>query len=212
MTWKFKNELARKFVHLLSLFIIFIYFLAADFFSEKIALIILVLILMVFIEFEYFRIEWGSKIPIMNKIWAYLRRTKEKDKLGGDVFFLIGAILVLAVFNVHVAIAAILMTTFGDMAAALIGKKFGKHKLLTTKSWEGSIAELIVNTIIGIIIFIIYPGLSLLAWQQWIIILIMAITATFVETIVKKLDDNLLIPIFAGFNGQIALLILNYFS
>lgn len=212
MTWKFKNELARKFVHLLSLFIILIYFLAADIFNEKIALIILVLILIIFIEFEYFRIEWGSKIPFMNKIWAYLRRTKEKDKLGGDIFFLIGAILVLAVFNVHVAIAAILMTTFGDMAAALIGKKFGKHKLLTTKSWEGTIAELIVNLIIGIIIFIIYAGTSFTALQPWIIILVMALTATFVETVVKKLDDNLLIPLFAGFNGQVALLIINYFS
>ncbi|MBU0466841.1 MAG: SEC59/DGK1/VTE5 family protein [Nanoarchaeota archaeon] len=210
MTFTFKNELARKFVHFLSLFIILVYFLASDFFSEKIALIILVLILIILLEFEYLRIELGNKIPILSKIWSYMRRKKEKDKLGGDIFFVIGAILVLAVFDLRIAIAAILMTTLGDLSAALIGKKFGKHPLLKTKSWEGTIAEFIVNIIIGISVFIIYTGTSFANWQAWTIILVMALTATFVETVVNKLDDNLLIPVFAGFNGQIAFLILSY--
>lgn len=87
--WNFKRELARKFVHLLSILILFIYFIASDVFNKKIALVILVLILIVFLEFEYLRIETGRKIPILNKIWKYVRRKKEKEKLGADVFFLI---------------------------------------------------------------------------------------------------------------------------
>jgi dolichol kinase len=42
----------------------------------------------------------------------------------------------------------------------------------------------------------------------WLIIVVMAITATIVEMVVHHLDDNLLIPIFAGFNGEIILLLL----
>ena len=38
----------------------------------------------------------------------------------------------------------------------------------------------------------------------------MALTATIVESSIKKLDDNLLIPLFSGFNGQVALLIVPY--
>jgi len=38
----------------------------------------------------------------------------------------------------------------------------------------------------------------------------MAITATFVESIVEKLDDNLLIPLFSGFNGQLARYLLGF--
>jgi len=210
MTFTFKQELARKFVHFLSLFIILIYFLASDAFNQKVALVILTLILIVFIEFEYLRIETGKKIPLLNKIWAITRRAKEKDKLGGDVFFLIGAILVLAVFSTKIAIAAILMTTFGDLSAALIGRRFGKHKLLKTKSWEGTITEFLVDIIIGLIVLVWYSGYGILNPGIWVVILVMAITATFVETIVKKLDDNLLIPVFAGFNGQIALWIVSY--
>ncbi|MFH1326676.1 MAG: hypothetical protein ABIH59_00935, partial [archaeon] len=83
MKLNFKRELARKFVHFLSVIILLIYFVVGDFFNQKIALLILVLILIIFIEFEYFRIELGSKIPILGRVWKYVRRDKEKDKLGG---------------------------------------------------------------------------------------------------------------------------------
>jgi len=36
----------------------------------------------------------------------------------------------------------------------------------------------------------------------------MAGTATIVETVTDKLDDNLLIPAFSGFNGQLVVFIL----
>ena len=212
MKWNFKKELARKFVHFLSIFILLIYFIISDFFNRNIALLILVLILIIALEFEYFRIEIGKEIPILNSIWKYLRRTKEKDKLGGDVFFLIGAIMVLSIFNVRVAIAVILMTTFGDMAAALIGTKFGKHylKSLKDRAWEGILAEFFVNIAIGFFVFSWGSFGLIYGAKIWAIILIMALTATFVETLIYKMDDNLLIPIFSGFSGQVILMIINF--
>jgi len=211
----FKRELARKFVHLLSVLILLIYFLASDFFNTKIALMILVLILMVFLELEYFRIEVGNKIPILGGIWKYVRRDKEKDKIGGDIFFIVGSILVLAVFDIRIAMAAMLMTTFGDMAAALIGKRFGKHWLgfLEDRAWEGILAEFFVDVCIGILIFFWqfwYDFSILYNWQLWVVIGVMSLTATIVETLIYKMDDNLIIPVFSGFNGQMALLLLSY--
>lgn len=213
--WNFKRELARKFVHFLSIFILLIYFIVKDQFNSRIALIILVLILIISLEFEYLRIEVGKKIPILNKLWAYMRREKEKDKLGGDVFFIIGAILVLAVFDIRIAIAAILMTTLGDLSAALIGKKYGKHRLksLKDRALEGIIAEFVVDILIGI--FVLFWGFwtnpqILNSYILWIVILAMALTATIVETLIYKMDDNLIIPVFSGFSGQIVLLILEW--
>jgi phytol kinase len=208
--WNFKKELARKFVHFLSILVLLIYFLIAETFTPRYALFILALILMIFLEFEYLRIEKGNKIPFLNKLWKYLRRKKEKDKLGGDVFFLLGAILVLAIFDTQIAMAAILMTTFGDLAAALIGSKFGKHFFMKERAWEGTIAEFVVNILIGIGVFFIYAGNPISSLTIWIIIIVMSLTATIVETLIYKMDDNLVIPLFAGFNGQIAKLILDY--
>lgn len=211
-TWNFKNELARKAVHLLTILIIFIYFIASEVFSSKIALLLLVLLLIISIEFEYLRIEVGRKIPILNKVWAYTRRSKEKNTFGGDVFFLLGSILVLAIFDTKIAIAAILMTTFGDLAAAIVGTKFGKHYFMKERAWEGTTAEFIMDFLIGIGVFFIYAGNPLSSLSIWIIILVMSLTATIVETLIYKMDDNLLIPLFAGFNGQIVLLILEYLT
>ncbi len=208
--WNFKQELGRKFVHLLSIFILLIYYLASDFFNPKLALFFITFILVVFIEFEYLRIETGNKIPLLNNLWKFVRRRKEKDKLGGDVFFLIGALIVLAVFDTRVASAAILMTTFGDMSAALVGQKFGKIKVkhLKDRAWEGIIAEFIIDILIGMLVF--FWGRTFLISNPgvWILIGVMAITATVVETLIYKMDDNLLIPLFAGFNGHIVYFIL----
>lgn len=212
MAWNFKRELARKFVHFLSVFILFIYFIVSDAFSSRIALFLLVLILIIFLEFEYLRIEIGKQIPILNNIWSYLRRKKEKETIGGDIFFLIGAILVLAIFETRIAMAAILMTTFGDLSAALVGKRFGKHIARENKNWEGVVAEFVVDILIGIFVFIIFSAGSITDVSIWLLILLMALTATIVETMVSKMDDNLLIPIFAGFNGQMLSLIMRYFG
>lgn len=167
---------------------------------------------MIFLELEYFRLEIGNKIPILSKIWGYVRREKEKNQIGGDIFFLIGAILVLAVFDIRIAVAGILMTTFGDLSAALIGSKFGKHyfKNFKDRAWEGIFAEFFVNILIGILVLIFLFGGSFYS-LVWVIIITMALTATFVETIVSKIDYNLLIPIFSCFNGQIALFSTEFF-
>jgi len=208
--WNFKRELFRKIVHLFSISFLVIYFIVADLFNRNIALLILVLMLIILLEFEYLRIEVGKDIPILKYLWKYLRRGKEKNQIGGDVFFLIGSIMVLSIFDIRVAMVAILMTTFGDMASALIGKKYGKHYLtrLKQRAWEGIFAEFIVDVIIGIIVFVFISAGSFYDFRVWAIILVMAVTATVVETIVYKMDDNLLIQVFSGFFGHITALIM----
>ena len=194
MKWDLKKELKRKAIHLFAIFFIILFILISSSFGKTLALFVLVFLLIIFLELDYVRIDLRKKIPFISGLW----RLKEKDRPGGQVFFLIGAIIALAVFDFRIALAAILMTVFGDMAAALVGKRFGKTWLTKTKALEGILAELFVNLIIA---FFIIGNL--------VIILVMAFTATIVETLVDKLDDNLMIPIFSGFNGQLALYILS---
>ncbi len=197
--WDFKSELKRKAVHLLSISFLLGYIIFGAVWGERISLLVLVLLLILFLELEFIRIKKQRKIPFIGGLW----RESEKEKIGGQVFFLIGAIIALAVFDFKIAVAALLMTTFGDMAAALFGMKYGAHWLkdIPNTAWEGIFAEFIVNLIIG---FIFLPHL--------IIVLAMALTATFVETVFTHADDNLLIPVFAGFAGQIVLIILTNFG
>src|SRR4030066_51623 len=99
------QELKRKAIHLTSLIIVLTYYL----FGNEAVLLLLTVYLIVILELEYFRIEWGQKIPIFHSLF----RVKEADRLGGHVFFTIGSIIAISVFSKEIASAAILMTTFG---------------------------------------------------------------------------------------------------
>lgn len=191
----FLNELKRKTIHLTSIIIVLTYYA----FGQKVVLSLLIVFLILILEIEYFRIEWGKKLPFVHSLF----RAKEADKLGGHVFFTIGSIIAISVFSEKIAMAAILMTTFGDASAAIFGKAFGRTwiKGLKNRAYEGCAAEFIVDMIIGWIFL-----------QSWIVMLAMAGTATLVETMTDKMDDNLLIPLFAGFNGQLIMFIIGYLT
>lgn len=214
MGWDVRREFIRKIPHFTSIFIIIIYILVGQF-SHRLALFTLTLILLIILDIEYFRLDYKKRNMFFRFIERY-RREKERDHPGGEVFFMLGAIIALAVFDFRVAAAAILMTTFGDIAAALVGRHVGRHKIgWTKKSWEGTLAGFAVNVLIGWLFVRTAFDNSLWflhgSWGSplWPVIIVMALTASAVEVIVDKLDDNLMVPLFAGFNGQIMLLILS---
>ena len=187
---KLAFEAKRKLFHVLGLGYILAYWLAFKIFnSSQIAMLLLLSVLLIFIAIEFFRITEHRKIPILHVLW----RPKEENTLGGQVYMILGIILAFAIFDFPIALAVILMAVLGDMAAAIFGIAFGKHwmKGLKDTAWEGVIAEFAVDIVIGYLII-----------GNWIIIIPMAAMATLVETIFPHVDDNLAIPVFAGFIGQ----------
>lgn len=199
MVWGLFNEIGRKIIHITILVVIAAYFFIQDKFAalgytqilaKQVALLALVALLMVFLVLEYFRLELGWKMPFFSRFI----RPKEENRMYGVIFFLSATIISLAVFDSKIALAALLMTTFGDMTAALVGKKYGTTLIYRNKTWAGFIGELLINLIVGFLVL-----------DSIYIILGMAITATIVETLVDELDDNLIIPLFSGFIGQVIL-------
>ena len=142
---------------------------------------------------EHLRLEHNVKIPLFH----FLFREKEESQLSGHVFFIIGAIISISVFSKDIAYTSILMTTFGDLSAALVGKTFGRNRIFgKAKSLEGCAAEFAVNFLIGYV----FLGNLIIAY-------VMAFTATIVEATAGKIDDNLAIPVFSGGSGQAAMMI-----
>ena len=148
--------------------------------------------------------------------------------MGAEVYFLLGVIVSLAVFEKAVAVAAILMTVFGDLAAALAGRRWGRRQFFgSEKSIEGFLAALIVNVAIGVLILRAAPD-SLLWWGKlmgssldsiaacsfgavvWPLAAVMSFVAALAELAISKVDDNLTIPVISGFAGQMTLMLLRY--
>lgn len=81
--------------------------------------------------------------PLNEKLTAFfggLAREEESDKYSGIIHTTLGALLLIIFFGRRPAVvaSAIYCVAFGDAAAALIGKSFGRHRLTAGKSWEGS--------------------------------------------------------------------------
>ena len=199
MAWNTVHEIGRKIIHITILFVLAAYFFIQNKFIElgytailakQVALLFVVAMLILFLVLEYFRLELGWKMPFFSQFI----RPKEQNRMYGVIYFLSATIISLAVFDYKIALAALLMTTFGDMVAALLGKKYGTTLIYKNKTWVGFLGELITNLIVGFIIL-----------DSIYVILGMAFVATIVETMADELDDNLLIPLFSGFVGQIIL-------
>ncbi|MBI5753961.1 phosphatidate cytidylyltransferase [Candidatus Peregrinibacteria bacterium] len=182
-------ECVRKAVHLSSLLIVIVYTLLLNHFSHRVAIMALTAILLVLLEIERIRLEhrsfWTSWL---NNI---LRR-KEKDNISGVVFMVSSTIICFSAFEYWIALAATFMTVFGDMFAALFGRAFGKKRIYRHKTWVGSFSGLFANLLVGIFLLPQFP----------VVYVPMAIVATTVEVLTHKLDDNLTVPIFAAFVGQ----------
>jgi phytol kinase len=124
-------------------------------------------------------------------------------KSFGTFFYSISIGLLIAYFwpqghQAH-AVLGVLVMTWGDGLAALIGQRFGKHPYQVwgmTKSWEGTATMAIASTIAsGVILSLAYgfsPPVVLTA-------VIVAAVATGLESFSKFGLDNLSVPLGSGF-------------
>lgn len=93
------------------------------------------------------------------------------------------------------AAIGILVMTWGDGFAALIGQRFGRHPYQLwdmKKSWEGSLTMGAISFLVSLCVLIATQGNL---WQSWIISLAIALVAAALEAFSKFGIDNLTVPI-----------------
>ncbi len=190
-------DLKRKLFHIHSVVYVIFYYFVSKFCSSRVAIFSIILALIFFAMLEFLQIKFKMKIPFFHRFY----RESERSTFSGNIYLLIGIIIALSVFDFNVAATAILMMAFGDTAAALIGK-LGNHKIdhLGIKL-EGIIAEFLVDIAVGFIFLNSIP-----------VIILMALAATAAESLLAPIDDNLSVPLVAGFAGQSLLTILKIFG
>lgn len=179
----YAGEVKRKAVHLVALTIPIGYFLAPKSWAVGllllawgIALLIDVLRLLHLPAYRWIR-------PLVNPVI----RPQEDHDFTGATYILFAGLFCRLAFDVPAAAAAMGFIILGDTAAALIGRRWGRHRY-GHKSYEGSLAFLLCAVFWAIII----PGISL-GWG-----LTAAVLATLVEATSGLIDDNVSVPLVAG--------------
>lgn len=193
-TIQYKDELFRKLIHLTSLSIPIVYY----FITAKTAAIILGILTAAALIIDLSRYLHPETGKIFYKFFGFLLREHELDhkkkNLNGATYVLISALISVLIFPKVIFISAFSILIISDSLAALIGRKFGKHKFLS-KSFEGTLTFFISACIV--ILFTPKIGGFL---EEYLIGFIAAFVGAIVENISFRLiDDNLSIPLTVGF-------------
>ncbi len=190
----YKYEVMRKSIHLASLSIpITYYFVTAEF-----ALLVLVPLTLFSLTIDISRFYFPILENFLNRIFGFLMRDHEKDKsqknLSGATYVLISAVFSIIVFPKLIFLLAFAVLILSDTAAALWGRRFGRHKFLF-KSFEGTLAFFIV----GCLIVFVTPKLSDSISEYIIAYIAIAVGAIAENVSSGWADDNLTVPISIGF-------------
>ncbi|MCS7081654.1 MAG: SEC59/DGK1/VTE5 family protein [Bacteroidetes bacterium] len=188
----FAEELKRKGIHLLSLSIAIGYYVLGR------ALALGVLVPMAALSFlvEVMRTRSGPFRRWFEACFGSLLRPHERDlgdrklRLTGATWLLVGAVLTVGLFSRPIGAAAIAMLILSDIAAALVGRRWGRRRLPfnPNKTVAGSAAFCAT----ALLVALCTPGLPPLVG------LVGAVAATLAEALDRPLDDNLRIPLAAG--------------
>ena len=183
----FVQELWRKGTHMGALVIPGAYYLLVLSRETMLAVMIPVTAAMILIDISRLR-RWTFWNDFARLILGKLiRRHETAGDFTGATYTFLSVCCTVAMFDKAVAVAALSFVIVGDTFAALIGRKFGRHRF-GRKSLEGSLGCLAGTLLVALLA----PGLSLTVGLTG------AVVATVVEALSNKIDDNISVPIISG--------------
>ena len=193
-TIDFKSELLRKSIHFCSLSIPIIYY----YLNKETALSILIPITIISVIIDFGRYFIAPLNKIVQNVFGFIMREHENDakrkNLNGASYVFIAATLTIWIFPKIIFITAFSMLIICDIAAALIGRRFGKHKFLA-KSLEGTLAFFFF----AIVLTFFTPKVEGI-YLEYIIGFIGGAVGAIIENVSYGwADDNLTIPLSIGF-------------
>ncbi|HOI28284.1 MAG TPA: dolichol kinase [Melioribacteraceae bacterium] len=192
-TIDYQSEVLRKAIHLCSLSIPVVYY----FITRELALSILIPLALLSLVLDLSRYYFKPFSNIFYKIFGFMLRKHEKDEkrknLNGATYVLISAVLVIAIFPKVFAVTGFAVLIIGDIAAALIGRKFGQTQFLL-KSLEGTIAFFIFS----IVVILFTPKIEGSITEFVIAVIAVGVGAVAENISTGWADDNLTIPVSIG--------------
>ncbi len=165
--------------------------------------------LVFFLGLDLTRIRVYGYFPFKH-ITDRVMRPRERTRLGASIYFAVGTMIIfvtlyiisnvlltfynlLAVWMLSgwLAVGAVMVAAIGDGMAAIIGIRFGRHRIKGNRTWEGTIAGFFFG-------FLAFLPLWFLFGVPWIYGLIAASVLLIVDLTDPPINDNLINPIAIG--------------
>lgn len=190
------KELSRQLVHLSGI----LFVILGQFIGSSGAAVVFFLIAFTFLLYSLYIIREERRLERF--IGAFEQRVRKLaykfERPGipfqGAFWFYMGCGIAFWIFPLPVATAACLVLAIADSLATIVGERFGSRRLLEGKSVEGTVMFFLTAVVIA---FVFSPG-------NFLFPALAAMAGELIPGLVPRLrakglvDDNLLIPLFAG--------------
>jgi dolichol kinase len=143
--------------------------------------------------------EIADRFPRVRELFF---RAEERFRESGMVPFAIAILLAILTFPKPIALIAIYTLGVADPLSALVGISWGAHRTAGGKSLEGSAAFFLAAFVCSDAVLAL--STSVPAGRIAAVSAATALAATIVEALPLRLDDNLTIPLAAGFAAWVA--------
>ena len=192
------EEIKRKGVHLSSLWMVAATLLLGE--RQWISCLIFGALLLLTLVSEHDYANNGKYLGrLYGKLFGKMLRDDVKPGqwiVSGGAPVLAAALLMNLLFTPLIAAGAMSVMLTGDAAAALIGRKFGKHKAVNGKSWEGFISFILVGYGALSVVFLLKSVPAKFYLWGIAAVVLAALAELFQKQL--KVDDNFSIPLCVG--------------
>lgn len=194
----YSAELERKALHLLSLSLP----LGAWYAGRTVALAVLIPIALAAVTADYLRVRHRPFRRWIRRHFASMMRPEEWPALGGRIelngatWVVVSLTLLLILFPLAPALAAFIAFMLADAAAAIVGRRLGRHHWPgTRRTVEGSAAFVVTSAAILFLLDAISP----VALGSPLALLSAALLGSAAEALPRPLNDNLRVPVVMAF-------------
>jgi dolichol kinase len=157
-------------------------------------------------------VAWGCEIgrrivPRLNdflmKLMGKFAHPHEAWRVNSATWYVTACVILALLWNLQAASVGIVVLGFADPAAAIMGRRYGRHQLINGRTLEGTGVFIVVGTITAWLWLVLGWGLG--AGLAFEMALVGATAGGIAELFSRRIDDNLSIPVAAAL-GALAIL------
>ena len=141
---------------------------------------------------------------VLMRFFAPIVHRGERHRVNSATWYMTALVVLTLTYAPTVMVVGVAVLGFGDPAASLIGRRFGRRKLINRRTLEGSVAFVIAGTVASFTIVQLIPsgpavGISLL------IAVCASVVGAVAELLSRRVDDNFSIPLCAAATALVVL-------
>jgi len=149
--------------------------------------------------------RWDSRInSLLMKLFGPVAHAHEAWRINSATWFSTALVCVALMQTPVAAVVAFLVLGWADPAAGIIGRRYGRVRLVHGRSLEGTLTFALVGFVVSFVALALWHG-ELSTGMQVGLALAGAVPGAVAELFARRIDDNLAIPVTAAMGVVAAL-------